>query len=309
MLHAPSHLPSHRFDCLGAPPGYPRIVRSTLCILVAIVALSGGEPVAGPFPNPPRVATVAPETYVLFPGDRIYVSVFGHDDLSHYIRVPADGPVSFPLIGLLADLPGRTISDVREEIRRRLEDGFIVRPAVSITVDAHAARTATVVGAVVRPEPVSIDPIRPLTARQAIAHCGGFAEDADRNAIVVLRASAKGAPQVLAVGDPGKQAGDDPVLTDLDSIVVGRLGRVFVLGRVNQAGAVPVPGKDRLTVSKAISLAGGFDQFARTSKVQLIRQGRPAVVVDVDAVLQGSSSAEDPEVLPGDTVYVPESRF
>jgi protein involved in polysaccharide export with SLBB domain len=70
---------------------------------------------------------------------------------------------------------------------------------------------------------------------------------------------------------------------------------------------VPVPADEHLTVSKAISLAGGFGRFARETSVQLVRRGEQPVVVDVQAVLAGR--AEDPVLRAGDTVFVPESRF
>jgi protein involved in polysaccharide export with SLBB domain len=63
-------------------------------------------------------------------------------------------------------------------------------------------------------------------------------------------------------------------------------------------------------VSKAVSLAGGFSQYAKQAEVQLMRAGkRLQVVVDVRAILNGDTKLQDPVLEPGDTVYVPESRF
>jgi protein involved in polysaccharide export with SLBB domain len=56
-------------------------------------------------------------------------------------------------------------------------------------------------------------------------------------------------------------------------------------------------------------MAGGFTRFARQGEVQLIRAGKPVLAVDVKAVLSGNTDVQDPELGPGDTVFVPESRF
>jgi len=82
-----------------------------------------------------------------------------------------------------------------------------------------------------------------------------------------------------------------------------------VLGQVQYPRAVPIPAREVLTVSKAISLAGGFGRFAKDSRVQLLRRGAQPATVDVRAVLASEAGASDPELRAGDTIFVPESRF
>ena len=88
-----------------------------------------------------------------------------------------------------------------------------------------------------------------------------------------------------------------------------RLESVFILGQVTRPGAVDLPSLQSLTVSKGISIAGGFDKYAKTSKVYLIRTNEKVRVIDVGAILEGDTRTEDPILQPGDTVYVPESRL
>jgi len=45
------------------------------------------------------------------------------------------------------------------------------------------------------------------------------------------------------------------------------------------------------------------------AEVQLMRAGKRVQVVDVRAILTGSTTIQDPVLEPGDTVFVPESRF
>ena len=73
--------------------------------------------------------------------------------------------------------------------------------------------------------------------------------------------------------------------------------------------AVNLPSQEVLTVSKAVSLSGGFSQYAKQAEVQLMRTGKRVQVVDVRAILTGSTTVQDPVLEPGDTVFVPESRF
>jgi polysaccharide biosynthesis/export protein len=83
--------------------------------------------------------------------------------------------------------------------------------------------------------------------------------------------------------------------------------------RFTVAGAVRAPGiyspAYYVTVSEAIALAGGPDQFANADEVVLIRGGQGGkkrrIPIDYDAILEGDQPEQDIAILPGDTVYVP----
>jgi hypothetical protein len=86
-----------------------------------------------------------------------------------------------------------------------------------------------------------------------------------------------------------------------------------ILGQVNQPGQMVSP-DDPMTVSKAITLAGGPTRLAALDKVQLIRTdadgATKTTTVDVKKALAGKATPEeDPVVLPGDRINVPESVF
>ena len=144
---------------------------------------------------------------------------------------------------------------------------------------------------------------------QAIGQAGGFAKDADRVAASVLRTLPDGSIRSVPVpaSDEVAEIGKDPVLEHGDLVVVPRLDRIFVIGQVAQPGAVILPNQEKLTLSKAISLRGGFTRYAREGGVILIREGEN-LPVDVNAILK-RQGPQRPELQPGDTVYVPASRF
>ena len=114
--------------------------------------------------------------------------------------------------------------------------------------------------------------------------------------------------QAVVVGDNGN-ANKDVVLLPNDLVVVPRLDRIYIAGQVMKPGALSIPSQETLTVSKAVSLAGGFDKYAREGEVQLLHAGEPVKAVNVEGILSGHREFEDPVLRPGDTVYVPQRRF
>ena len=85
-------------------------------------------------------------------------------------------------------------------------------------------------------------------------------------------------------------------------------GQVWVVGAVKSPG--PYPFSEGLTALKACLLAGGFTDFASLKKVKVTRtvNGHPkAVAVDLTRVMQGK--ADDPPLLRGDRIEVPQRRF
>jgi polysaccharide export outer membrane protein len=296
-----------------------RRMSPTVALLLAMLCTWAGEAV--PVAPTPTVAPVGlvpvtgpvPRDYTLYPGDLLKIEVFDHADLTTTLRVPANGMVGFPLIGEIKGLVGRSIDQLAGEISRRLLDGYIRQAVVTATVTEFSPRYAYVMGNVAKPSNIPLSPFGQLTAMQAIGQAGGFLEDANRAGAQVIRddpatpGAKLGLP--LPVSDRADSLTGDIELKPNDIIIVPRLDRVYIIGQVGKPGAVNLPSQEVLTVSKAVSLAGGFAQYAKQSDVQLMRAGKRVQVVDVRAILTGDNKIPDPVLQPGDTVYVPESRF
>lgn len=254
-----------------------------------------------------------PRDYTLYPGDLLKVEVFDHQDLTTTLRIPANGTVPFPLIGEIAGVAGRSIDQFSSEVARRLLDGYIKQAVVTATVIEFSPRFVYVMGNVAKPGSVPLNPFIRLTAMQSIGEAGGFLEDANRGGTQVIRddPTRPGAKIGLAVpvSDKVDSLVDDVELRPNDIIIVPRLDRVYIIGHVGRPGAVNLPSQEVLTVSKAVSLAGGFSQYAKQGDVQLMRTGKRVQTVDVRAILTGDQQVQDPVLAPGDTVFVPESRF
>jgi polysaccharide export outer membrane protein len=264
-------------------------------------------------PAVPVVGAPFPRDYTLYPGDLLKVEVFDHPDLTTTVRIPANGTVPFPLIGEVAGVVGRSVDQFTQEVARRLLDGFIRQAVVTATVIEFSPRFVYVMGNVAKAGSVPLNPFIQLTAMQAIGQAGGFLEDANRAGTQVIRDDPAHPGTKIGLAVPVTDKVDslvgDVELQPNDIIIVPRLDRVYIIGQVGKPGAVNLPSQEVLTVSKAVSLAGGFSQYAKQGEVQLMRSGKRVQSVDVRAILTGDAKVQDPVLEPGDTVFVPESRF
>ena len=296
-----------------APVGWALLLALLMMFSHRAGELQGGEAVATSVPVTTPAVVSAPKDYTLYPGDLLKVEVFDHQDLTTTLRIPASGNVPFPLIGEVTGVVGRSIDQFTTEVSKRLLAGYIRQAVVTATVIEFSPRFVYVMGNVAKPNSVPLSPFIQLTAMQAIGQAGGFLEDANRAGTQVIRddPTKPGAKIGLAVPvtDKADSLVGDIELRPNDIIIVPRLDRVYIIGQVGKPGAVNLPSQEVLTVSKAVSLAGGFSQYAKQGEVQLMRSGKRVQVVDVRAILTGDNKIQDPVLEPGDTVFVPESRF
>lgn len=118
-------------------------------------------------------------------------------------------------------------------------------------------------------------------------------------------------PDVGRVQAAGKTAGEledaihdlyvPRIYTHLSVTVKTTSDRVFfVRGEVRQPGRQIYAGQ--ITVTKAITSAGDFTDFANHKKVWLIRANGQRFKLDANAILDGE--APDPPVYPGDQIEV-----
>ena len=87
--------------------------------------------------------------------------------------------------------------------------------------------------------------------------------------------------------------------------------KVYVIGEVNRPGLVEV--EAHTTLLQALSMAGGFTDFAAIKRVQLRRragaEGERVYTFNYQQVLDGYSSIGTTEMAPGDTLVVPMRRL
>ena len=142
--------------------------------------------------NVPATGPVLDENYLLGPGDGLNLLVFNQADLSGEHVVDESGKISVPLIGPVP-AANRTADAVREEVRDRLADGFLVNPRVTLSINKF--RPFFIVGGVRTPG--AYDYQTGLTVLHAIALAGGHSELALRSVQPeIIRASGPQPPTV-----------------------------------------------------------------------------------------------------------------
>lgn len=148
-------------------------------VLGALLLLAGcaTSPVV---PDAVHTELVAP--YQMDSGDQLRVVVFGQDDLSSTYVVDQAGRISMPLIGAVP-ARGMTTAAIQTEIGKRLRNGYLRNPDVSVEVSKY--RPFFAMGQVGNPG--QFDFLPGMTLQQAIAVAGGFTARADTFSVDVTR--------------------------------------------------------------------------------------------------------------------------
>lgn len=240
-------------------------------------------------------------SYRIGEGDRLRITVYDNPDLTTETRVPANGAISFPLIGTV-QIGGKSVGEVADFLAGRLADGYLVDPQVSVFVEEFRSQKAVIMGEVKNP---GLYPLSEhTTLLQMISKAGGVTPDADES--VSLRRTAQGRPgeeiiavnlrEILDSGDPSL----DVAIQDGDSIFVNKAGVFYVTGQVRKPDAYKM--EKGMSVITAITKAGGFTELASKKKVRIIRKidGKEKTLTDL--------SMHDP-VQANDVIVVPESFF
>jgi polysaccharide export outer membrane protein len=291
-------------------------VRRACLLAVSFCSFSLGAqtPVAGENPSsaPEKQAASAPTTgpvansnTKLGPGDLIEVSVFGVPELATKARVSSSGELYLPLIDYVhvADL---TTDEAQELIRKRLEDGGFVRsPHVSIFVDESASQAVMMVGEVAHPGAYPVIGDRKLFDMLSLA--GGFTERAGRSVVIVHRGDPDHRVELQLPRNLAEDTTHNVDVQPGDTIIVSRAGIIYVVGDVAHPSGFMVE-DDRLTVLKALALAGGSTKTSSLNKTKILRptsNGMEQIPVPLKKILH--AKAQDIPLAKGDVLFIPGS--
>ncbi len=127
-------------------------------------------------------------------GDLIRIKVYGNSDLTTEARVSGDGKITFPFIGevIVQDLP---ISEAEKRIARLLENGYIIKPHVSIFIIEYK-KIVFVNGEVRNPGVYKIS--KGLTVLKATTLAGGLTGKASESRMKIIRKTEKGETTIKA---------------------------------------------------------------------------------------------------------------
>jgi protein involved in polysaccharide export with SLBB domain len=150
--------------------------------------------------------------------DTVEIRVFREDELTTRGQLSADGTLSMPLIGAVR-LEGLTTDQAAAAINRKLADGYLVKPEVSVSIEARIRKTVTVLGQAQRPGVFEIPTHRQLTLVEAIGMAGGVTRIANAKKVSLKRV-AGGTVQVINLNDITNGKGSDVPLRDGDVISI-----------------------------------------------------------------------------------------
>lgn len=215
--------------------------------------------------------------YRVGPRDILNITVWDHPELT----IPAgqyrsaesagnvvgeDGTFFYPYVGIV-QAAGRTVEEIREELTARLSK-YIEFVQLDVRVASYRSQRVYVVGEVAQPGVQLVRDI-PLTVLEAINNAGGVSTDADLRNIILTRDDKTYNINLLSLYEGGDVT-QNILLRHGDVLNVpdNALNKVFVLGETNHfvaGGAVGrsrslTMNKARMTLTEALSEAGGFDQ-------------------------------------------------
>jgi polysaccharide biosynthesis/export protein len=280
--------------------------------------------------QPSPVANADPE-YRLGPGDLIEIAVFGVDKFKNTLRISASGMIKLPLLDPVM-AAGLTAAELEERLASLLEGDIIRHPQVAVFVREYKSQPVFVLGAVKSPGQYQLT--QQLRLIDVLAMAGGVLPTAV-DTVTIQRASESGGKGTLEGAGNGTSDGhssSDEILKidlqallgkgDLSQNVRVRGGDVvhieerqshvyYVIGEVNHAGSFPLPPKQDVRVSQAVSAAGGPMKTAKMSQGILVRYAengdRQQLAVDFSDILKGKK--EDVMIHPDDVIFVPGSNI
>jgi polysaccharide export outer membrane protein len=246
--------------------------------------------------------------YTLGPGDVLRITIYGHGDLLQEVVLAADGSFPYPFLGQVQGA-GLTVHQLADSMARRLAEGYLVDPQITITVAQYKSQPVYILGAVKTPGVQTLQ--HNTTLLELISAAGGPTPEAGAEAILV-RAQAQ--EEARSTGQSQRNA--EPIRVNLDKLLAGggpqrleiergdtvyipKKEFFFISGEVKAPGRYPL--ERDTTVAKALILAGGPSKFAATKRAivqRFVNGQRLEYRADMNDMLH-----------PDDILVVPQSFF
>lgn len=142
------------------------------------------------------VSAQVPNKYLLGAGDTLELLVYQEPDLRTVTKLTQSGYINMPLVGQIK-LEGMTIEEATSEIEKKLRDGYLVYPDVTLIIREY--RPFFIHGEVYHPGSYKYQ--AEINLEQAIALAGGLKDRASRSEWKIWR----GFPQKLFIAKKGEK--------------------------------------------------------------------------------------------------------
>lgn len=252
----------------------------------------------------------ARQSYRVGVGDKLDIGVFGHPDMGKTVEVRGDGSIPFPLIGDV-QVAGKTVEEIDRDVTRILGTDYLVGPEVSVEVREYMSQWVTLIGEVRTPGRYVLK--RNMRLIDLLAEAGGPSKEAGSRIVVTKRDTGDAPSPQIVIERDALLGGKDPDLNVLlshgDIVTIGEKDVFYIRGEVARPGSYFM--ERDMTLMKAISVAGGFSQFANRKAIELLRArdagGQEKLVVNLKAIEDGKR--EDIALQPNDVIIVPRRIF
>jgi polysaccharide biosynthesis/export protein len=291
-------------------------------LFISLAAWAQGQPAGqNPQPNPGQALNVLRPDYELGPNDQILISVPEAAEINgRPFRIDSEGFIDLPLINRV-HAAGLTVRGLESAIAAQLRD-YVREPQVTLTVTQFRSEPVFFLGAFRTPGVFPLQGGRTLVEMLAVA--GGLQPTAGRRIKVTRREEYGMIDLSNAVKDPERNVSfveisldsltqninpaEDIVLKAYDIVSAETAQPVFVSGEVTKPGPIALGEQPSISVSQALTEAGGVTPAASRGKVRVLRpilgtSRRAEIEVNLNRIYEGKDN--DFPLLPNDVLYVP----
>ena len=257
--------------------------------------------------DPLEAADEEDDVYRLGAGDVLRVNIFGEPGLDALeVRVAGDGSIQLPFIGART-VTGLTAADVQQDLVTAYQRQY-KNPWVVVQVAQYKSRPVNLIGQFRDPGIYYLD--GRMDILKAVALARGFTPTAYLKGARLWRDDQIAPVDLYALLEEGRPDFNLSIRQG-DTIYIPSKAdqRIYVLGAVQNAGAVSI-GDQPMTLLKALSEVGGpVKSAALLSQVRIIRTVSAVdgqlILVNAKSILKGN--APDLPLKADDIIYVPDN--
>jgi protein involved in polysaccharide export with SLBB domain len=206
------------------------------------------------------------ERYLIGPGDKLLVTVYGQPDLTGSVVVNRAGYITAPLV---RDVQAQGLTT--QQLAARLGEGleqFLVGPEVDVEVEEYRSQWVVIDGEVGKKGRI---PLRGgTTLKEVLGEAEGFLEKAGETITITRGTAAGGQPEVVRVDRRAFERGEvNPLLSHGDIVNVPMADYCYVSGELRQTGRFSL--ERGMTLMRVLSMAG-LSEWSNRKEVTVITE-------------------------------------
>ncbi len=244
-------------------------------------------------------SAIDPKTYILGPGDGVYLDVYAAHYLDQDLTVTPEGRIIVPKTGQI-DVAGLTMPEAEKKINELLARDY-KNPQAFLSLRRLRTMKVSVLGEVLSPGVHQATAM--MRVSEIISKAGDLTDKSSLRNIEIHHAD--GTLRTKADLDKYYYTGDlsaNPILEGGDVVIVPRASKLFMInGFVGTPGAKEYADGDKL--SSVIALSKGLKQGARTDSIEIARF-TPEDALHAHRMYVNFVGGEDPEIKEGDVIFI-----